>query len=233
MIVDIGHTTIKIVPVYEGSVISNAIQILEFCGEVLTDYLILLMNKRGYSCNSSKEIEMYREMKEKLCYCSLDFEKDLKISQESSSLEKSYEDPNGPVYTLGDERFKICEPLFNPSIIGFESEGIHKLILNSILKCNNEIQKELFGNIILAGGSSMFEGISERLENEIQKLIDNSSSKFKQEYFEKQCKLRVIAPPERKYSTWMGMSMISSLPNFQTKWIRYTFILFFNNFLFN
>ncbi len=70
------------------------------------------------------------------------------------------------------------------------------------MKCDVDIRKDLYKNIVLAGGSTMFKGIKERLNNEIIALAPSTM------------KIDVVAPPERKYSVWMGGSILSNLASF-------------------
>jgi len=75
------------------------------------------------------------------------------------------------------------------------------------MKCDVDVRKDLYANIVMSGGTTMFGGIAERLNKEVVALAPSSM------------KIKVIAPPERKYSVWIGGSILSSLSTFQTMWI--------------
>merc|ERR1711952_354797 len=71
---------------------------------------------------------------------------------------------------IGNERFRCPESLFQPSFLGLESVGIHETTYNSIMKCDVDIRKDLYANIVLSGGSTMYPGIADRMQKEITLL---------------------------------------------------------------
>jgi actin len=71
------------------------------------------------------------------------------------------------VITIGSDRFRCPEVLFSPSMIGMEGNGIHETTFSSIIKCDVNIRKDLYNNIVLSGGTTMFSGIAERMTKEI------------------------------------------------------------------
>merc|ERR1739845_290066 len=111
-----------------------------------------------------------RDAKEKLCYIATDFDSEMKAAEENSDREKTYELPDGNVMTLGNERFRCPEVLFQPSFIGKESMGIHEITFQSIQKCDIDIRRDLYANIVLSGGTTMFHGTGERMTKELSAL---------------------------------------------------------------
>jgi len=196
--IDLGDRFTNFTPVFEGFSLPYANFRQNLGGKDLTE---LMMD----FTKSSRLIA--EKIKEKACYVALDYEKELKNVKLFD-----YGLPDGKHVIIRDRRIMCPEILFKLVGIKVGVRNIEVICNDSILKCDIDIRKELYNGIVLAGGTSMFNGLPERLMKEIKALAPKS---MKEE-------IKVIASPERKYATWIGGSICSSISTFESCWITKT-----------
>ncbi|KAK1884375.1 Beta-centractin [Dissostichus eleginoides] len=185
-----GRTTGVVLDSATGFAIPHSIMRVDIAGRDVSRYLRLLLRKEGYNFNTSAEFEVVRTVKERACYLSLNPQKDETLNREGSI-----------------SRFRAPELLFRPDLIGDESSGIHEVLAYAIQKSDMDLRRTLYSTIVLCGGSTLIKGFGERLLTEVKKLAP------------KDVKIKISAPQERLYSTWIGGSILASLDTFKKMWV--------------
>lgn len=201
VVLDSGDGVSHAIPVFDGFAIHNSIRRIDIAGRDITEYLQWLLRRSGYNLITSAEKDIVREIKEKICYVSFNPLKEEREFKGQRAVDE-YVLPDGQVIKLGQERFRAPEILFNPEILGSECSGVHEVIVDAIKKTDLDLRRSLYSNIVLSGGSTLFKGFGDRLLNEVKKVSAHD------------VKIKIYAPPERKYSTWIGGSILASLSTF-------------------
>jgi len=200
VVLDIGKNITHAVPIEEGMVIPKTVTSIELGGKDLDYYLMKIITEDGICSLSNGDFDIVRDIKEKTCYFSIDYEKEMLDLSSNPNLEESYELPDGNTIVIKNERFRCPEVLFQPTICRMDSPGIHQIIVNAVKKCNPETQGSLYSNILLSGCTSDLPGFAERMEKEISIFV--------------QQKVSIISSLNRGYSAWIGGSLIASHPTF-------------------
>uniref|UniRef100_A0A4W3HC71 Uncharacterized protein n=1 Tax=Callorhinchus milii TaxID=7868 RepID=A0A4W3HC71_CALMI len=205
LVLDSGDGVTHTVPIYEGYCLPHAVLRLDLAGRDITLYLVRILMENGHSFLTTAEREIVKDIKEKLCYVAID--PYLEMRRRLEDVQKEYKLPDGNVIKIHSQLFRAPEILFTPASLGYEGPGVHRLAFKSILRCDIDVRKYLYSNMLLSGGSTLFQGLDERLLKEIQSLAPAAIP------------VKVISPPERKYSVWIGASILTCLTSFKEMWI--------------
>nr|XP_003230734.1 PREDICTED: actin-85C [Anolis carolinensis] len=202
LVLDSGDGVTVTVPIYKGHCLLHAISRINFAGRDITKYLATLLLETGHSFLSSSEQEIVKDIKENLCYVSLE-----PNNETEKSVVHTYTLPDGSPVKIGEQLYKAPECLFRPTDAGITAPGIQQMILESISRCDGSIHQDMWKNIVVAGGSTLFAGLSERLLKELHARAP------------KRMLPNVEAPEDRMHSVWIGASVLTSLPSFQERWV--------------
>ena len=132
VVLDSGDGVTHVIPVFANYLLHHQIKRLDIAGRHITDYLIRLLQIKGYAFNSTADFEIVRELKEKYCFVSCDIESDRKLDKETTYYNSYTKLPDGRKIRISNEKFEAPEILFHPFLIQNESPGIHEILFNSI-----------------------------------------------------------------------------------------------------
>lgn len=192
-------------PIYEGTLLRHAVVPVAVSPRDVTDYLAKLLAAGGQPFPTVPERDLVRALKAKHGFVAPDFAKAMAEAEGAPRVTETL--PNGRTVTLGSERFQAPELLFQPTLAGLAGLGLHQAIHQAVQKCDPEIRADLYGNVVLAGGGTLFDGLDARLTRELRALAPPGAP------------VKVVAPPGRAHSVWTGASVIASLDAFQQAWL--------------
>lgn len=211
IVLDCGDGVCHAVPIYEGFSVAHGATRSNVAGRHVTSYLRWLLQKEGHDFTTTSEFEVVREIKEQACYLSLNAENEEQNYRGTPNANKTskflYKLPDGRSIALGSSRFRAPELLFKPYLYGYESQGVHEVLLNAIQKVDLDVRKSFYTNIVLSGGSTLVKGFGDRLLNEIKCDLPSNTN------------VRISAPQERLYSCWIGGSILAALGTWRKMWI--------------
>ncbi|KAJ1918772.1 Arp2/3 complex subunit, actin nucleation center [Mycoemilia scoparia] len=208
VVVDSGDGVTHIIPVVEGHAFPRLTKRLDVAGRHVTNYLIKLLQLRGYAFNRTADFETVRQIKEKVCYTSYDLELDEKLAKETTTLVETYTLPDGRVIRIGSERFQGPECMFQPELIDVESPGVAELLFDCINSAPHDTRPELYKHIVLSGGSTMYPGLPSRLEKEIKQLYFQNVLKGDHTRLDR-INLNIIDPPNRRHMVFLGGAVLA------------------------
>jgi len=210
IVLDSGDGVTHAVPIYETYSVPHAVTKAMLAGRDVSAHLMKLLTERGWNFETTAQFQIVRELKEKMCYASLDYKSDQENCESKEwkeKFEKPYSLPDGTQMVIGSERYRGTELMFQPNLAGRDVPGVHQLLYKSIMECDLDVRKPLWENVILSGGNTMFVNYPERLHSELKALAPPTLSP------------KVIAQPDRKYAVFIGAAQLAGLSAFQNSWI--------------
>jgi len=171
LMVSLGERESYIVPIFETFVVNHAIINFEITGEVIAKYyrrLGLQEGGRGGSTSSKISVRLMQGMY-KSVYVAIDPDKEsARIKRENNSPERQ-----GTGRKLRETPYMAAECIFKPSLVGKDSEALDGAIVSVLSQCEVNFRRGLCNNIVLYG-STVFRGLIERLQLEIQKKFQGT-----------------------------------------------------------
>ncbi|XP_008585419.1 PREDICTED: actin-like protein 7A [Galeopterus variegatus] len=204
LVVEVGHGVSYVVPIYEGYPLPSITGRLDYAGSDLTAYLMTLMNNSG-KYFTEDQMSIVENIKKKCCFVALDPIEEKKVPPTEHTI--LYTLPDGKEIHLCQERFLCSEIFFKPSLIRSMQLGLHTQTLSCLNKCDIALKRDLMGNILLCGGSTMLSGFPNRLQKELSSMCPNDTP-------------LVNVLPERDSAVWTGGSILASLQGFQPLWVH-------------
>lgn len=204
LVVEVGHGVSYVVPIYEGYPLPSITGRLDYAGSDLTTYLMGLMNAAGKHFTEG-QLGIVEDIKKKCCFVALDPIEEKKVPATEHMIQ--YTLPDGQAIYLCQERFLCSEMFFKPSLIKSMQLGLHTQTVSCLNKCDIALKRDLMGNILLCGGSTMLSGFPNRLQKELSSMCPNDTP-------------QVNVLPERDTAVWTGGSILASLQGFQPLWVH-------------
>ncbi|EZG56712.1 actin [Gregarina niphandrodes] len=194
---EIGEGVTQVVPVMEGQIINEGVTRIDCGGQELTMYLQKLLCNNGFAFTTRDDFEYCRLIKETYCYVPLDpAAEDLRTDLNVQfSLPDGFKLRDGTSQiNLGPERFYCAEALFNPALIEKDHPPLFDIVMGSIAKCPIDLRTSMLQNIILSGGSSLFDGLDTRLHDTLTRIVPKA----------KQHLVKIRKPESGVYAVWQG-----------------------------
>jgi actin-related protein len=206
VIVYSGDGVTHVDPIFEGYSFPHAVSRVDFGGRDVNSLLAQLLNFAGAGLRTSGEMMIVKDIREKHCFVSENYEQSLSKSQKNRPR---YKLPDDNILKLGHELFKAPEIIFNPEIYNQEFPSVQRLVKESIEKTGIEFKRYMFENIMVSGGNTMYPYYAERLQSEIVGLVDPADGHL----------VKVKGKNERRYLPWIGGSNLCALSSFHSSWV--------------
>ncbi|KAM3126709.1 hypothetical protein pb186bvf_021184 [Paramecium bursaria] len=231
LVLDSGDGVTHCIPVADGYVIGSCIKHIPLAGRSITEFIMGILKERGEPIPAEALTKAAQTVKEHYGYCvpdgdlvaefaKYDERKKTADGFKPSSKFKQYTGKNPLTqekytFDVGYERFLGPEMFFHPELLDAKwRESIDQVIDKAIQSSPIDYRKKLYNNIVLSGGSTLFNGFAERLQTNIQNRIDLRLQKYEKKsgIKPKAIEVTVAQNPFQRYAVWQGGSLMSVNP---------------------
>lgn len=226
-VIDSGDGVTHVIPVAEGYVIGSAIKHIPIAGRDISQFVLNLMRERGETTTIPPEdqLRVAGKVKEDYSYVCQDIVKEFrKYDEEPYKYFVRYDGEHSVTkrkysVDVGYERFLAPEIFFNPEI--YSSDFLTPLpeVVDGVIQQSPiDVRRGLYKNIVLSGGSTMFDHFGQRLKRDLKKLVDQrieaSEVSSKSAMRSTGVEVNVISHKRQRYAVWYGGALLASLPDF-------------------
>lgn len=196
VILDIGDSFAQVASIYEWTPMPQTLMRTSVAGRAVTEFAQRSMKKTDYHFANESGFQLSKVMKESVGAVALDFDERMK---DTDTIQfKVSEDSD---ITLGGERFRYSELLFQPKLDNVDCFGAAELIYESVMRSDIGLRKQLFANVMISGGTTLFTGFEERLEKELHRFAPNAE-------------IKILPTANRTCGAWVGGSFLGCLELF-------------------
>ncbi|CCX31908.1 Arp2/3 complex subunit [Pyronema domesticum] len=212
-VIDSGDGVTHVIPVAEGYVIGSSIKSIPIAGREITSFVHNMLRERGEQITTKNAAKI----KEELCYVCPDIRKEfMRFDREPERFQK-YTVDRGRGLTaeidVGYERFLAPEIFFNPEICSSDFlTPLPNIVDGVIQSAPIDVRRGLYKNIVLSGGSTLYQNFGRRLQRSVKDLVNQRlvSKGGTADSLE----VRVISYNRQRYAPWYGGSFLASTPGF-------------------
>jgi actin-related protein 3 len=228
-VIDSGDGVTHVIPVVEGYVIGSAIKHIPLAGRDITAFVQKSLRDRGEPIPPEDSLEVAKRIKEEHCYVGQDMVKEFgKYDENPAKYFRQamfrHSRTRAPYNVeVGYEQFLAPEMFFNPEIYSSDfTVPLPNVVDESIRLSPIDHRRDLYKNIVLSGGSTMFRNFHKRLQQDIKDIVDDRMAAQRERILKVKAsappasdiKVKVVSHEMQRYAVWFGGSMLASTPEF-------------------
>lgn len=219
-VIDSGDGVTHVIPVAEGYVIGSAIKNIPIAGRDITSFIQTMLRERGEADSSLRTAE---QIKQKFCYVCPDIVKEFRKYDNDPEMFAKYVidtvSHKKIEVDVGYERFLAPEIFFNPEICSSDFLTPLPVIVDQVIQASPiDVRKNLYKNIVLSGGSTMFKDFGRRLQRDLKTMVNERVEASERLSGAKSSgvQVQVISHKRQRNAVWFGGSLMAQTSEFKS-----------------